>query len=181
MIIMINGAFGVGKTSVANCLVKNIENSMIYDPELVGLLLRHTIPREIMHDEEKTDDFQDLILWKKTVVIIAKEIKEQYNKHLIVPMTIREIEYFKYIHEGMKEIDNDIYHFCLTAPLNKIHSRLKQRGEIPDSWAFLQTEKCLKAYENYDFSEYINTENLSIEEVSQIIMDKIRKQLALYS
>lgn len=93
MIIMINGAFGVGKTSVANCLAKNI--------------------------------------------------------------------------------DNNIYHFCLTAPLYELHSRLKERGEVPDSWAFLQTEKCIKAYENYDFSEYIDTEYISIEEVSQIIIDKI--------
>ena len=176
MIIMINGAFGIGKTSVANCLVKNIKNSMIYDPEEVGLLLRNIIPGEIMHDEEKTGDFQDLILWKKIVVMIASEIKKQYDSHLIIPMTIREIEYFKYIFNGMKKLDNDIYHFCLTAPLDKIHSRLNQRGEIPDSWAFLQTEKCLKAYENYDFGEYIDTQNISIEEVTQIIIDKIRTE-----
>lgn len=178
MIIMINGAFGIGKTSVANCLVKNIKNSMLYDPEEVGFLLRNIIPREIMHAEEKTDNFQDLILWKKTVVMLAEEIKKQYNKHLIIPMTIREIEYFKYIFNGMKKIDNDIYHFCLTAPLDKIHSRLKQRGETPDSWAFLQTEKCLKAFKNYDFSEYIDTQNTSIEEVTQIIIDKVCNEFA---
>ena len=176
MIIMINGAFGVGKTSVANCLVRNIKNSMIYDPEEVGLLLRNIIPREIMLDEEKTNDFQDLILWKKTVVMIAGEIKEQYNKHLIIPMTIRKIEYFKYIFEGMEKLDDDIYHFCLMAPLDKIHLRLKQRGEIPNSWAFLQTEKCIKVYENYDFSEYIDTQNISIDEVAQIIIDKISNE-----
>jgi len=172
MIIMINGAFGIGKTSVANCLVKDIKNSMIYDPEEVGLLLRNIIPGEVMHDEEKTD-FQDFILWKKIVVMIASEIKKQYNSHLIISMTIMEIEYFKYIFNGMEKIDNDIYHFCLTAPLDKIHSRLNQRGEISDSWAFLQTEKCLKAYGNYDFGEYIDTQNSSIEEVTQIIIDKI--------
>lgn len=110
---------------------------------------------------------------KKTVVMIAREIKEQYNKHLIIPMTIRKIEYFKYIFNGMKKLDDDIYHFCLTAPLDKIHLRLKQRGEMPDSWAFLQTEECLKAYENYDFSEYIDTQNISIQEVTQIIIDII--------
>ena len=175
---MINGAFGVGKTSVANCLVRNIENSMIYDPEEVGGLLRNIIPREIMIDEERTNDFQDLILWKKTVVMIAREIKEQYNKHLIIPMTIRKIEYFKYIFEGMKKLDDDIYHFCLMAQLDTIHLRLKQRGEIPNSWAFLQTEKCVKAYENYDFSEYIDTQNIGIDKVAQIIIDKISNGFA---
>lgn len=173
MIILINGAFGVGKTSVANCLAKNIENSMIYDPEEVGILLRNIIPTKIKWEEAKTGDFQDLILWKRMVIILASEIKQQYNKHLIVPMTIRNVEYFKYIFDGMKKIDNDIYHFCLTAPLDKIHSRLEQRGEIPNSWAFLQTEKCLKAYEEHDFSEYVDTQNISIEEVTQIILNKI--------
>ena len=42
-------------------------------------------------------DFQDIILWKKVVVMIASEIKKQYDKHLVIPMTISEIEYFKYI------------------------------------------------------------------------------------
>lgn len=176
MIIMINGAFGVGKTSVANCILKNIKNSMIYDPEEVGLLLRNIIPSEIMQDEEKTGDFQDFILWKKTVVMMAKEIKQQYNRHLIIPMTIRKADYFKYIFSGLKKIDSDIYHFCLTAPLNTVHSRLSQRGEKPNSWAFLQTEKCLNAYENYDFSEYIDTQNISIKEITQIIINKIHKE-----
>ena len=81
MIIMINGSFGVGKTSVANCLVKNIKNSMLYDPEEVGFLLRNIIPGEIMHDEAKTGDFQDLILWKKTVVMIASEISKTICVH----------------------------------------------------------------------------------------------------
>lgn len=36
MIIMINGAFGVGKTTTAQALNEELANSMIYDPELVG-------------------------------------------------------------------------------------------------------------------------------------------------
>ena len=43
MIIMINGAFGVGKTTIANELLKEIKNSMIYDPEEVGFMLRNII------------------------------------------------------------------------------------------------------------------------------------------
>jgi uridine kinase len=37
MIIMINGAFGAGKTTVANKLLKLMPNCMLYDPEEVGL------------------------------------------------------------------------------------------------------------------------------------------------
>lgn len=35
-IIWINGAFGSGKTSVADLLVRNLQNSMIFDPEEIG-------------------------------------------------------------------------------------------------------------------------------------------------
>ena len=43
MIIMLNGAFGVGKTSTALLLKSKLPNSMIYDPEMVGYLLRHIL------------------------------------------------------------------------------------------------------------------------------------------
>ena len=38
MIIMINGAFGVGKTTIANELQTEIQNSMIYEPELINYI-----------------------------------------------------------------------------------------------------------------------------------------------
>jgi deoxyadenosine/deoxycytidine kinase len=37
---MINGAFGSGKTTTAQMLKPLIPNSMIYDPEEVGYMLR---------------------------------------------------------------------------------------------------------------------------------------------
>ncbi|GLI84134.1 hypothetical protein ANABIO32_18340 [Rossellomorea marisflavi] len=46
MIIMINGAFGAGKTTLANALCKELPGSMIFDPEEVGYMLRNVIPEE---------------------------------------------------------------------------------------------------------------------------------------
>lgn len=40
---MINGAFGVWKTSVAMGLTQHVNNSMIFDPEEVGFMLRNII------------------------------------------------------------------------------------------------------------------------------------------
>ncbi|ULO05092.1 hypothetical protein H1230_18435 [Paenibacillus sp. 19GGS1-52] len=64
MIIMINGAFGVGKTTTAQLIQSQIPNSMIFDLEEIGYMLRKTIPEEIRLQEERTDDFQDLELWR---------------------------------------------------------------------------------------------------------------------
>ncbi|MDG3135252.1 adenylyl-sulfate kinase [Streptococcus suis] len=43
MIIWLNGPFGVGKTTLANILHKRIENSYLYDPELLGDFLQHQL------------------------------------------------------------------------------------------------------------------------------------------
>lgn len=37
MIVWLNGAFGVGKTSVAECLCKEIVPAHLYDPEQVAI------------------------------------------------------------------------------------------------------------------------------------------------
>ena len=49
MIIWINGCFGVGKTTVAGRLKEKIDNSIIYDPEKVGIFLFNTLPVKKEH------------------------------------------------------------------------------------------------------------------------------------
>ena len=72
MIVMINGAFGVGKTSVSLQLVNEIPNTIIYDPEEVGFMLRNVIPDTVMLENEKTGDFQDLVILVNTLILIIK-------------------------------------------------------------------------------------------------------------
>ncbi|PQP80758.1 tunicamycin resistance protein [Paenibacillus sp. PCH8] len=73
MIIMINGAFDSGKTSSAEALQPLIANSMIYDPEEIGYMLRKLLPESCREERERTDDFQDIELWKILTVKTAKE------------------------------------------------------------------------------------------------------------
>ncbi|MBM7601056.1 deoxyadenosine/deoxycytidine kinase [Virgibacillus halotolerans] len=173
MIIMINGAFGVGKTTIANELLKEIKNSMIYDPEEVGFMLRNIIPEHTKRLETETGDFQDLHLWKELTVKVADLLITKYQNHLIVPMTIRNPNYFHYIINGFKNIDKQTYHFCLTASQDTIYERLRERGEEEGNWCFQQTEKCLNAFKENNFREYIDTENIDITTVIDNIKEKI--------
>lgn len=175
MIVMINGPFGVGKTTISNELLKGIENSMLYDPEEVGYLLRNILPENIKRFEAETGDFQDFQLWKDLTVRVARTIISKYRVNLIVPMTIRKPEYFNYIFNGFNSIDSDTYHFCLTANKETIYQRLRERGEEEGNWCFQQVDKCLKAYNDYNFGEYIETENVHIDS----IVDTIRQKLNL--
>ena len=98
MILMINGAFGSGKTTTARKLQKVVPGSMIFDPEEVGYMLRKLIPEELRYDYELTDDFQDIDMWRILTVNIAKDLKQKYNRHLIVPMTIYKASNYEYIY-----------------------------------------------------------------------------------
>ncbi|MCM3236275.1 AAA family ATPase [Heyndrickxia oleronia] len=175
MIIMINGAFGVGKTTVANELVKQMDNSMIFDPEEVGYMLRNIIPNEIKQKEANTGDFQDLQLWKELTVVMANRLIQTYKMNLIIPMTIRKKEYLHYIMNGFKKINQDTYHFCLIAEEETIYERLRRRGEEEGNWCFQQTRKCINAFNTYDFGEYIQTDHLSIP----AIVEKVKKKISL--
>ncbi|MBU5210468.1 AAA family ATPase [Heyndrickxia oleronia] len=173
MIIMINGAFGVGKTSVANELVKQMDNSMIFDPEEVGFMLRNIIPNEIKQKEANTGDFQDLQLWKELTVVLANRLIQTYKMNLIIPMTIRKQEYLHYIIDGFKKLNQDPYHFCLIAEEETIYERLRRRGEEEGNWCFQQTRKCINAFNTYDFGEYIQTDHLSIPLIVEIVKEKV--------
>jgi deoxyadenosine/deoxycytidine kinase len=174
MIIMINGAFGVGKTSVANELQKTINNSMIFDPEEIGYMLRNIITEDIAHPSEKTDNFQDYQLWKVFVVNVASHLIMTYDKNLIVPMTIINKGYFEYIFNGFKEIDERTFHFCLTAKQETIYERLRKRGESEGNWCFQQTRKCMDGYNDSCFEQFIDTDNVSVNEIVKIIDEKVR-------
>ncbi len=177
MILMINGPFGVGKTSVAARLTKALPNAMLYDPEEVGYMLRSIVTEEVMHDSERTQDFQDLNLWRQLVVEVAGRLVKEYDRDLIVPMTLCNPDYFRYIRNGFERISTAVFHFCLTADYGTIHARLTKRGDAPGSWAFRQTERCLKAYAENPalFETILPTDGLSEDEVCRRILEGIRK------
>ncbi|MFS0861180.1 AAA family ATPase [Fredinandcohnia sp. 179-A 10B2 NHS] len=173
MILMINGAFGAGKTTVATELTAVIANSMIYDPEEVGYMLRNIITEDIKHPAEKTGDFQDLELWKILVVQVAESLQTTYQKNLIVPMTIYNKDYFQYIFGGFKEIDDQTHHFCLVAEEETIYNRLRARGEVEGNWCFQQTKKCVEAFQDECFEDRIVTDEMSVKEIVENIVGKI--------
>jgi deoxyadenosine/deoxycytidine kinase len=173
MIVMINGSFGSGKTSAANKLVHLLPNSMIYDPEEVGILLRKIINEEERFDHERTDDFQDIELWKILTVNIAKEIKVKYNKHLIIPMTIYKPQNYEYIRNGLQTIDASVHHFCLIASEDTLKKRVKQRGDVPGGWSYQQIGKCNHLFEDKRFEEHILTDLIETDEVVERIFKRI--------
>lgn len=71
MIIWINGCFGVGKTTIASRLKEKIDNSIVYDPEKIGMFLFNTLP-------VKEDDFQDYELWRRINYKLLKNLNTEF-------------------------------------------------------------------------------------------------------
>lgn len=173
MIIMINGAFGIGKTTVASCLASKLDNSLVFDPEEVGALVRR-ITSTVRTGTEVTDDYQDIEMWRTITVYVAGELYRKYGRHLIIPMTITNPDYFRTLKQGFGRIDPALYHFCLIGSARTIHKRLEERGEIPGSWPFQQTARCLKAFQSSEFAVHLDAENNTPDEIVETIQTYCR-------
>jgi hypothetical protein len=160
MIIMLNGAFGVGKTSVAAALHQRLPQSLIFDPELVGTLARY-LTEGIRTGSEDTDDFQDIALWRSLSIIAARELFNHYHRSLIVPMTIAHPEYFGTIRAGFATIA-PVTHFCLQAPLYTIGARLQERGDDVSGWAWRKSQQYVPLLADARFAQHVETHNRTI-------------------
>jgi hypothetical protein len=82
MIVLINGSFGIGKTTVARLLRGHFSGSVLYDPEWAGLLLRHPA-RLLKFEGSATDDFQDAQRFTSTRISVNRlKLSSAYLKKL---------------------------------------------------------------------------------------------------
>jgi AAA domain-containing protein len=168
MIVLINGSFGVGKTTTAEALVASLPNALLYDPEEVGFMLR-----SILGKFDPRDDFQDFPMWPSLVAETARSIKEAYGCDLIVPMTLRREDYLSAIMGGLRQVDNDCHHFCLLASQEEIFRRLRSRGETEGGSPYQQVPKCIAAFASPAFEQKIDVESLRPEQVVDLILANV--------
>ena len=163
VVVWINGAFGVGKTSVAKALVREWDGAVLFDPERIGRLLRRTIPRE-----RHTDDYQDFPLWRRLTVETISGLATGYCRPVVVPMTLTNDSYFQEIIGGLRDSGVEVFHFAPTARPATIKRRLLVRllRAQPIQWAWARVERCCEVLARPEFREQINTDSRSAREVA---------------
>lgn len=164
MIIWLNGPFGVGKTTLANILHKRIENSYLYDPELLGDFLQHQLPQTVC-----PENFQDYSVWRQTTYKIVFDLATKTDK-IIIPMTIYKKEYYQEIIQQLIKDKIPLEHYILLADKTTIWERLDNRVNEDNIWAKRHLDVCLKAFESHIPGQRLNTDYLKLEEIAKEIL-----------
>jgi len=148
VIIWINGAFGAGKTTLATELARAIEPCIPFDPELAGSLLQRTVPAA------SSGDFQDLPVWRDTVVSIALNLRRRYQTPLIIPMTLVVPEYRREIFGALSMAGERLFHVFLNVDAATLTKRIVAQVIDPRdpahdagvrAWRLGQIQSCLNA------------------------------------
>ncbi len=95
MLVWINGAFGVGKTSLVFEMQALHSAAVIFDPEEIGFALRRTLK------PAPTGDFQDIPLWRELVRTSLEHLAFEETCPIFIPMTLVNPVYF---HEIIGEL-----------------------------------------------------------------------------
>ena len=148
MIIWINGAFGAGKTTLAQELAQRLPEALPFDPEYVGYILVKWVPAAA------SGDFQDIPLWRKLVAEFAIGMSADYGRPLIVPMTLVHHGYRAEIFSLIGRAGIPVRHVFLDVPAGELHRRIDAQvlveddpGQDAEARAFRHrnVERCVQA------------------------------------
>jgi hypothetical protein len=118
VIVWLNGAFGVGKTTTARELVARSAGLRTFDPEWVGYMLAHNLS-----DHEVTD-FQHYPSWRKLVPVVADEVLRHTGQDLVAVQSVLVEDYWRELHDGLTRLGHEVFHVVLDADRNSLHARI---------------------------------------------------------
>lgn len=175
MILFINGSFGIGKTTVGRILRQRLAGSVLYNPEWTGSVLMR-LP--IKFQGSGTDDFQDIDLWRKSVVRGIKIFRIFARETVIVPMAFYRKDYLDEVVGEIHKFDNEVRVFCLKASFKTILKRLEKLGKKiesgEDNWSIRKANECIEYHKDGAFGEAIITDELNAVEVADEILKRLK-------
>ena len=162
MIYWLNGAYGVGKTTVALRLKELLHKAHIVDPEMLGNAIRDNYPETFFRET-----FEECPLWLEMNVKLLAELTRLFDGDLIVPMTLlRESSYDAIIQE-LKAQGLPVRFIYLDSDAETLRSRLVNSGrEKPDSWCVRHIPVCLDAQRQERRAVHINTVGRTPDEIA---------------
>lgn len=117
MIVWINGAFGVGKTTTAELLSRAVDLRP-FDPEHVGYLLRAELA------DHEIGDVQELQPWARLVPVVADEIARFTGQDLLAVQTVLVEGRWRQLRAGLVTRGHRVVHVLLDADEATLRSRI---------------------------------------------------------
>lgn len=175
MVVMINGSFGVGKSTVARLLRDALPGGAIYDPEWAGFVLQRLPGRA--RRSPASDDFQHMRAWRKSAVAGVRLFRRFARGPVIVPMAFTHRPYFDEVVGGIRRFDPELRVFCLRAGVETVQRRLAGRGTPVDGpgaeWIARRVRECAEAHRDPHFGEPVDTEALTAREAAEEIVRRL--------
>lgn len=155
MIVWLNGAFGVGKTTTARALIDLVPNSCLSDPERIGYVMRRTLWRGV--------DYQDVALWRH--LTRAQTARASRHAVAVVPMTVTDRAVFDEVTCGARV-------FLLIASRSTIERRI-ELGSTAQTWRSSQLDRCLEAFAGGGLGEVIDTDGRDPNAIARAIASRL--------
>lgn len=182
MIIWLNGNYGVGKTTVANAILKKLGNNKcgyIYNPEELFYFINQNSPFISM---KRKTEMQEEEIWRSLNYMYIKWLENNFDGILIIPMSIFSQKQYENTIEKLKNDGIEIYHIILHANEETLLDRItkreneeKQYGQQVNSFPKNHFKEHLEYFNNLKGDLNIYTDNKIINEIANNIYMYIKK------
>ena len=169
MIIWISGAYGVGKSTLADALAGKLDNALIFDAEEVGNAVRGNYP-----DCPYGYIFEDYPLWGEFCYKLLKDVHNTFRKDILVPMTLVRRESYANIIEKLMRDGIETYFIILEASYQSVHDRILARGEEEGCWCMENIEMARAGSSALTGGIHIDTDDKNVEELAGIVLEKLK-------
>lgn len=166
MIYWLNGAYGAGKSTVAEKLKERIGNAHIFDAEEVGNAVRDNYPESLKH----SIIFDGYPLWREMNVKLLKDMAQRYDGDIIVPMTLILDEAREEIIGGLTDGGIAVLYIFLDADAETLRARILARGEEEGCWCMENIPMALGAQASDAHAVHINTVGRTVDEIAEDIL-----------
>lgn len=166
MIIWISGAYGVGKSTLAQAMADNMQNALVFDAEEVGNAVRGNYP-----DCPYGYIFEDYPLWGEFCYLLLKDVHNRFEKDILVPMTLLRKKSYEII-QKLREDNIKTELVVLDADYQTIHDRILMRGEEEGCWCMENIELASEGVVSLPGIR-IPTAGVSVEDLAQTVFAKL--------
>lgn len=137
MILWLSGAYGVGKSTVAEALAKRLGRAFVFDAEAVGNAVRDNDP-----DWTFGPVFEDYPLWIAFCEQLLLDLHARSGRDILVPMTLMRPASYGLI-ERLRQNGVDTRLVILEAAPGTIRDRILARGEDETCWCMQNMEAAI--------------------------------------